>query len=804
MQRTDYATGKPVQDGPEESVRQDFEVILIDDYGYRKNQLDIRVPIRRGRSVVEEADIVVYADASGRDQAKDILGIIETKRPGDNSGAEQIKSYMTATSAQWGVLTNGDNIHYFAKPPGTVAVSEDYLHNIPARGQRLVDVGTLSKADLKPYGRTELKTAFRRVLNTLYANTNISRREKLGSEMTKLIFAKIQDERTYLDQEPRFRAGAGEDPEAVKARVVDLFAEVMTDLAPDGIFNIHDTITLDAKGVAWVVGQLERGSLTDTDTDVVGDAFEVFAESKMVGEKGEFFTPRGVVHLAVRLVSPRPRQTIFDPACGSGGFLIAAMKHIWSKMETAAEWRGQTDTDFARSKEQMASQHIFGLDKESDLVRIARAYMAISGDGRSNLQHDNSLHAVDELHPTFTRDGELRRFDIILTNPPYGTKTKVLESHARHYQLGRSKSGKPRATDPYVLFIERSLDMLNDGGQLAIVLPETVFHGPSKDLIRAHIAGRAAIEAVIELPHNTFRPYCNAKTCLLVARKGAPQQRVVMAAPTEMGHDHNGRELYRNDAPSEIWDDLPQVIAELGDPDNDKNEFVFTTDWQALVDAGHWMPRYFWAKRQPPKLPEGRCMVSLQTLLDEGVIQAFPGHGSPPAKHKGTGDVPYVRVADIVNWEIYRNPTALMPTTVFTEYTRGRHTLIEGDVLFVTRGSYRIGSVAMASYRDTKVILTREILTLRVVEPNDYAMTPYYLLALLSSQPVQNQIDPMVFLDTTMPTISNRWRELQLPIHTDRSKIPKMSDQVEEAVSHKWNAQRNIQKLRETLGDITT
>ena len=812
MLRFDYATGKVIHDGPEERVRQDFEVILVEDYGYRKDQLDIRVPIRRGRSVVEEADIVVYADASGRDQTKDIVGIIETKRPGDTSGAEQIKSYMTATSAQWGVLTNGDNIAYFAKPPGTVAVSEDYLHNIPARGQRLQDVGTLSKADLKPYGRTELKTVFRRVLNTLYANTNISRREKLGSEMIKMIFAKIRDERTYLDQEPRFRAGAGEDPVRVKARVVDLFEEVVTDLSQDGIFDTHDTITLDAKGVAWVVGQLERGSLSDTDTDVVGDAFEVFAESKMVGEKGEFFTPRGVVNVAVRLVSPRPRQTIFDPACGSGGFLIAAMKHVWSQMENSAEWRGQNEPDFARSREQMASQHIFGLDKESDLVRIARAYMAISGDGRSNLQCDNSLHPAAELHAVFAPGGSLRKFDAILTNPPYGTKTKVMRQDAQHYDLGCSwkhqngewVKGKPRDTDPYVLFIERCLDMLNDDGVLAMVLPETVFHGISKRYIRDYICRRAAVEAIIELPHNTFRPYCNAKTCLLVARKGRPQQRVVMAAPAEMGHNHKGEEIFRLDAPTEIWDDLPQVIAELDEPDDDGNDFVFTADWQALHEAGHWMPRYFQAQRHPPNVPEGRYWVSMQTLLDEEVIEVWPGHGSPLARHKGQGDVPYVRVADIVNWEIYRNPTSAVPDDVYRELTTGKHQLQECDILFVKRGSYRIGSVAMASYRDAKVVLTSEILTIRVTEPNDYGITPFYLLALLSSQPVQDQIDPLVFVDTTLPNISDRWREFLLPVHHDIEEIAEMSDQVEVAITHKWDAQRDIQTLRESLGRIVT
>ena len=339
---TDYATGKSVRDGPEERVRQEFEIVLVENYGYPVTQIDIRVPIRRGSTIVEEADIVVYRTPHGSDQGKDIVGIVETKRPGESSGADQLKSYMSATSAEWGVLTNGDTTRYFCKPDGQPGIVEGYLNNIPANGQRLQDVGRVSKSDLRPYGRTELKRAFRQILNTLYANTNISRREKLGNEMIKLIFAKIQDERTYLQRDPLFCAGAGEDPQAVKDRVLGLFGQVVDELSHDGIFEEHETITLDAKGVAWVVGQLERGSLTRTETDVVGDAFEVFAESRLVGEKGEFFTPRGVVELAVKLVDPQPRQTVCDPACGSGGFLISAMKHIWARMENSREWAGQS------------------------------------------------------------------------------------------------------------------------------------------------------------------------------------------------------------------------------------------------------------------------------------------------------------------------------------------------------------------------------------------------------------------------------------------------------------------------------
>lgn len=813
---TDYATDKVVKDGPEERVRQEFEVLLVDSYGYSKNLLDIEVPIRRGANISDRADIVVYSTATGRVQGSDIVGIIETKKPNDASGADQLRSYMSATSAVWGVLTNGDTTRYFCKPDGGPTIVEGYLSNIPTFGQRIEDVGKLTRADLRPFERTELKRAFRGILNTLYANTNISRREKLGNEMIKLIFAKIQDERTYLDREPQFRAGAGEDADDVKKRITALFERVVVDLAQDGIFDGNDTILLDAPGVAWVVGQLQRGSLLDTPTDVVGDAFEVFAESKLVGEKGEFFTPRGVVELAVALVNPQPRETVCDPACGSGGFLISAMKHIWEAMSEAAEWKGQPDDVFAQNRERMASQCIFGIDKESDLAKIARAYMTISGDGRSNIVADNTLHAVDEYQPqtrlAFVVGDELRQFDCVLTNPPYGTKTKVLKGAASHFDLGHSWShkrdkwvkGNAQDTDPYVLFVERCFDLLASDGRLAIVLPETVFHGSSKAHLRHYISSRASIEAVIELPHNTFRPHCNAKTCLLIARRGGKQGDVLMAAPEAMGHDHKGNTLYRLDDPETVWDDLPTVISELGDPYDEGNEFVFMEPGHDIAEWPHWMPRYYRHKQTHTVPPEGREWVTLGELLEAGILNVWPGHGSPPAQQKGEGDIPYVRVADIVNWEAYRNPTSGVPEWVYRELTNGKHKPQPRDILFVKRGSYRIGSVAMVSDLDDKLVLTSEILTLRVTEPNEFGITPFYLLALLSSEPVQRQIPSYTFVDTTLPNIGTRWQELQLPIHRDTAQMQRLSTEIEEAVTYKWDAQHKINDVRGSLGHLVT
>ena len=812
----DWATGKPVDfNKPEEPVRQEYEHVLVESYNYRKNELDIEVRIPRGSGFFpDKADIVVYDSSTGRDPAEHIIGIVETKKPGERSGMDQLKSYMTATSAVWGVWTNAEDITYFYKQGNRII--EGYLNNIPIRGQSVEDVGRLSKADLRPFNRNELKAAFRRIHLTLYANTNISRSEKLGSEMIKIIFAKLEDEGTYTDQPPMFRAEAGENARQVANRIKALFHRVRQTLIQDGIFTEHEEISLDDRSIAWVVGQLERGSLLTTESDVVGDAFEVFSESKFIGEKGEFFTPRNVVRLAVRLANPTPGDTVCDPACGSGGFLIYAMKHVWGIMENDPRWRGSSELN--ERKRHMAASSFYGIDKETDLVKISKAHMAIAGDGRSNIVHENALHSASEFEGESQRhfvtdEQQFKPFDVILTNPPFGTEAKVLRDESAKFELGHKwrKQGseweitdEPCERDPYVLFVERCLDLLKDEGILGIVLPETVFHGKKIAYLRDYVISTNNIKAIIDLPHNTFRPHCNAKTCLLIIQKGTNQQdQVVMATPDEMGHDHQGNTLYKLGT-EEVWDDLGVVYDELSHPDSPENRFVFTVDRDQL-DSDLLVPRYYrWLENEVP-MPEDCDGVTIDELISDGTLTSFDGHGSPEAKWKGEGDVPYMRVSDIVNWELYRNPVSGIPEHVYESLVGTKETSETGDVIFVRRGSYRIGTVAMASHRDSKVLLTRELLTFRVTNPNNrHGITPFYLIAMLSSKTIQDQIHDLVCYDTTLPNLGDRWKLLTLPVHRDSEEINRISQEVEEVIRAKWSAQDSIDELRNRLGSIIT
>ena len=275
-----------------------------------------------------------------------------------------------------------------------------------------------------------------------------------------------------------------------------------------------------------------------------------------------------------------------------------------------------------------------------------------------------------------------------------------------------------------------------------------------------------------------------------------------MATPDEMGHDHNGKTLYRYGT-DEIWDDLETVLEELDEPGNQNNKFVFHVS-NVDFDTEILVPRFYRHILEKPAMPSGCQPMTLGKLVDENVIQHWDGHGSPPAQEKGRGNVPYFRTSDVVNWELYRNPVSGIPKSVYEKFVSEKQKYREQDIVFVRRGSYRIGTVAMISPRDKEFLMCKELLTLRVDEKNDYGITPFYLLSLLSSKIVQRQMSNLVFVDTTLPNIGDRWKHLVLPIHKDTNKVRSISNRTEKAMLSKWSAQETIDSMRSELNGIVT
>ncbi|MDR2814367.1 MAG: N-6 DNA methylase, partial [Prevotellaceae bacterium] len=767
-------------------------------------------------------DIAVFLDALKDDEGLYI--VVECKKKNRKDGRTQLENYLTLSTAYLGVWFNGEErffLRKFVKNNGEVHFEE--IPNIPKFKQRIEDIGLYKRQDLKP--THNLKTIFKSIRNHLAANTvGATRDEVLAQQLINIIFCKIYDEKyTAPNDIVKFRAGIDEKPKDVEERILELFNEVKTK-HPE-VIDTEDKITLDTNSVAFVVGELQNYSLMNCERDVIADAFETFIDHALKGGMGQFFTPRNVVKMMVDILRPTENDKIIDPACGSGGFLIESLRSIWTRADEKYKKLGWNEKDIGREKVDIATKNVRGIDKDYFLSKVAKAYMNLVGDGTTGIFCEDSLEKPENWKSETKLKIRLENFDIVLTNPPFGKEIKVVgKEKLQQFDLAHEwkknnetfvKSNKIRDdVQPQILFIERCFQLLKTGGKLGIILPETFFHAPKLhyilDFFRQH-----NVMWVIDLPHNTFRPLCNAKCCVLIIQKGVKQQeKINMGVAVEMGHDHNGKPLYRWDYKmqtinkNEIWDDINLIINEITDCKNDR-QYIFDVNSTIAFSQKVLVPRYFWNSREQEieKIAkEQHCtLVSVSDLIKEKIITFFDGHGSPAADNKGMGEVPYIRVKDIVNWDVYKDPTALIPYHVFEKMRKNNKKLHEKDLLFVRRGSYRIGSVALVSPYDTEVLLTREILVMRILkEWNDYGITPYYLIYLFSHYLVQMQMYNKILMETTLPNIANRWTELRLPIHNDKKTREHIDNKIKSVFDKKWDAQKTILEMKRELGNLTT
>lgn len=823
----DFISGQQLKATPEEvEAVQVFAHILVEDYGYPKEYIQTRPQFHvkiRPSDVVKEypVDIAVFSDVEKTDDS--LFIIVECKKKNRRDGRSQLENYMTLSKAQLGVWFNGEERFYIQKfntPDGRVEFKE--IPNIPKFGEGLDSIGAKKRKDLAP--THNLKSVFRSIRGFLVGNaTGTNRDEIIAQQLINIIFCKIYDEKfSRADDVVNFRVGVDESDEVIMERIHKLFDSVKTKYSE--VIEISDKITLDAKSLRYVIGELQNFCLIESQRDVIADAFETFIDGALKGGEGQFFTPRNVVKLLVKLIDPKPNELIIDPACGTGGFLVESLRHIWDHLEKDASSYGWNDLALAEEKNSSAIKCIRGVEKDEFLCKVTKAYMAILGDGKGGICCENSLDNPINWKEMTQQYVRLGTFDVLLANPPFGKDIKVTgEDILKQFDLAHVwenkqgdyvKSTKIKKEELIqILFIERCIKLLKNGGRMGIILPETFFHAPSLRYILRYMLQDNNVMWVIDLPHNTFRPHNNAKCLAIIIQKGRPQQDFInMAVAEQIGHDHQGKEMYRWDYQtnkvdrSALWDDIPNILDEAK---AGFSKYCFSVKSEDVRGKDILVPRYYWENKivEIEKIAEskGLHLVPLQKLIDEGIVEFFDGHGSPPAEFKGKGEVPYIRVKDIVNWEIYKDPTSMITTEIYQKIKGVKKDLHAKDIAYVRRGSYRIGSVAMVSPFDTDALYTREILILRVVnEDNPYGINPYYLLYLLSHQLTQMQATNKIFIDTTLPNIADRWKELLLPIDDNIESIQHITTKIKGVMESKWKAIEQIHQIREELGNITT
>lgn len=532
---------------PEEIVRQLWVYKLQHQYGYKADEIDLEKGVQFGTEIgTKAADIIVYTDVTKVTPKI----IVECKKPKRKDGIEQLKSYMNAKGAPVAVWSNGaDSIILYRPYP---AQFDDTLFDIPKRGEGPKDVLEAKKTLLQLKKNFDFKKIVQDLEELVLADSG----KDEFNEIFKLIFAKIWDEKEALEKRPNkvveFRKAL--DPEITYDRINNLFHKACEEWP--GIFKEGEDIELAKRHLQVCVGPVEGVRLMGSNLRIMDDAFEYLLPTEAKKKKGQFFTPRHVVEMCVRMLNPTRTEYVMDPSCGSGGFLLHAMD--WCYPAADNEQR-------ELRKHRYAGKYLWGIDFEQRAAKTSRALMLIAGDGHTNifgpdvssldpktwyetgsgqaLMNDLrkaklTAKKIPENEPLTDDDkaweffDELK-FDVILANPPFAGEMKDRKMLV-HYELAkpalkRAGDDKQPKEERDVLFIERILKMLKPGGRAAIVLPQGKFNNSSLAFIREWILKKARLLAVVGLHPNTFKPHTGTKTSVLFVQKYTPEQLATIA-----------------------------------------------------------------------------------------------------------------------------------------------------------------------------------------------------------------------------------------------------------------------------------
>lgn len=588
----DFIDGKLRADSETEQVRQDFERTLIEEYRYERADIgvDVRLRVQDGSRVAQKkASLIVFQpEAAEKDQSSAHV-IIQIVRPGtqpsdSKTGAAELERMMIACpNARFGCWTNGTETVYFQKKRQKFDTEIFPVNDFPRKGEDDSAIFTTDRSRLRVATGNNLLAAFKRCHDFIHANQGGSK-EQIFWEFLKILFAKIEDEQD--EGRPRFairnaderntRAGQQE----VKDRVEVLFRNVKARREYKGLFDdAVEGIRFNPDVVAYIVAHLEKYDFLRSSVDVKGMAYETIVGPTLEGVKGEFFTPRNVVKMTVKMLDPNPGDRILDPACGTGGFIVVAFNYASEKIRRAARksWKDPKAPTAAEEKELFKKIHeagksIFGLDFNANLVKTAQMNMVMNNDGRGGLFCVSSLLKPSTWPKPVQQLIELGTMDIVMTNPPFGTKIKIEgQDILDQYDLAhvwRKENGRwvmdgavRNAMPPEILFIERCIRFLKPGkGKLGIVLPDGVLGNPDNEYIRYWIMANCQVLASVDLPVETFLPRTGTQTSVLVLRRKSEQEKlaeslsgqvadypIFMAIAKAVGKDRRGNTIFRRD-----------------------------------------------------------------------------------------------------------------------------------------------------------------------------------------------------------------------------------------------------------------
>jgi len=545
---------------PEEVIRQLWLIKLTKEYKYPLDRIEVEKSVHFGREVREKsADIVLYKE----DKITPYI-VFELKQPNAKRAEEQLKSYLSAEGAEGGVWSNGIQKFILYRPYPKEYVTT--LSDIPNVNQTWDDLFEEKRTYDELKDKFDLSFIISRLEEMVLAQSGVN----VFEEVFKLIYAKLYDEEKAKNERAKKEVHFRQYKEPKKTYAVindELFKGAIDEW--QGIFNPLSKIDLTPEQLQICVPFLEKVKFFDSgreELEIIDRAFEHLIAEVSKGQKGQYFTPRNVIKMCVKMFNPKKDEYIIDPACGSGGFLLHTMYWVWDNDLKSVSFS---------AKQKYANRYLYGIDFDDNMRRISQALMLIAGDGKHNIFKRNALDGRDwigeqaeeartQLKPLLARQDEENRriyrylnFDLLMTNPPFAgeiTDSGLL----RQYDFAKKNGKLKQKVERHLLFIERSLDALRPGGRMAIVLPQGIFNNTNMEWLRLWLFEKARILAVVGLEGNTFKLPAPAKgtgtkTSVLFLQKWDEGQKlpkdypIFMAVSKKSGKDNSGEYIYVNE-----------------------------------------------------------------------------------------------------------------------------------------------------------------------------------------------------------------------------------------------------------------
>ncbi len=605
----DYISGKQIKETKKELVRQRVVRALIHEYGFSPEDMELDFKLG-GRNKV---DVAIFHH--GKDHTIENLGRAVICRPEPNFGknAVRIRDFEQAAkdldaietilreveAVKYGLWTNGLEFFFLEKEKKRFETKCSPIGDWPMAEESVGTKDVISDAHTRVADNEMLKITFRRCHNFIHGNEGMPK-DAAFWQFLYLIFCKMHDENLRAKQrqawQRRFWAGPKEQFEAkgrkaIRKRIEELFTEVKKQYK--NIFRGNEEISLSDRALAFIVSELAKYDFARSSIDAKGAAYQELVGVNLRGDRGQYFTPRGVVDLVVEMLDPKDGETVFDPACGTGGFLVSCLKYTQKKIKHKHGINQEiADTlEFLTVDEELkhyASKYVFGADFDPFLIRAAQMNMVMAGDGKGHIYHINSLeypqgHLVEKIEQEEKEqrkklDERIRKqltlgsFDIVMTNPPFGSDIPITDENIlKNFELAhtwepdgeggfRNTGDLKRSVSPEILFIERCIKWLKPGtGRMGIVLPDGVLGNPAAEYIRWWIMRETQVLASVDLPVEAFIAEANVNilTSLLFLRRKSEEEKraealsgieeypVFMAVADKVGFDRRGNKLYK-------------------------------------------------------------------------------------------------------------------------------------------------------------------------------------------------------------------------------------------------------------------